>query len=152
MRRLENIPSKIQKQLHIQDTIGNSSSFYIFNFAHVSGIFLLSIAQYNIRVNWAPFVRNSIMTQFGPSQIWTRHAVLTGFVPETTIKTFQSVWVSIWEHCREIWKSLVSRMVISKVRQLGKLTLVVPIRKELPNSFVRPRPWLTTIPQTQWGP
>ena len=85
--------------------MGNLSSFYILYFAPVRCFFLSTALQ--CRVNWAPPVReatpwrDSFLHNFGHDMLYC-----LAFVQESPIRTFQSVWVSIWGQGRQFGKSL----------------------------------------------
>ena len=103
------------------------------------------------RVSWALSVRkatpwlNWLLQKIGNMLYWF------AFMLEASVQRFLSVWLSIWGQWGGYEKSSMSRMVIMRVWQLRSLTLIVLIRKELPNLLLRAWLWLTMIPVSQSG-
>ena len=96
---------------------------------------------YNKQTSVEHFQESSAMTQFTPLESWRWHIVMIG----VHTRSIQQKKFRMFEDSAENSKSRMNLKVIMKIQQLGSLTLVVLMRKELPNLLVRSRPWLSTI-------
>ena len=124
--------------------MGNFSLFYIFNLARVRCFFFVSTAQYYKLRLWEKQLHDVIHF----SMLYC--LAFVQWSPNKNIKECLGVNVrSVQRIRKEIGESngdyggMAARETHS---------LLVLIRKKLPNSFVRFRPWLTSIPRNQCGP
>ena len=98
-------------------------------------------------------VKSRTMTQFMPTKISKRHAILFGIHggrSNTNISEYLGVNLKIVRRIRKELERV--QWWLQSFQQLRSLTLIILIRKELANFLVRSRPWSTSIPGSQSDP